>query len=76
MARFHARQDADGRLPDHFATLYRLWFGLALVAPIVAAGVLRFAPLSAPMKVAVAAAFAGAVVKSLAKLSQERRRAA
>ena len=76
MARFHARQDADGRLPDHFATIYRLWFALALVVPVVAAAVLKFAPLAGPLKVAVAASMAAVVVKSLTKLSQERRRAA
>ncbi|MGR4866163.1 polysaccharide biosynthesis protein HfsF [Caulobacter sp. LARHSG274] len=76
MARFHARQEADGRLADHFATLYRLWLVPALAVPVIAAGVLRLAPLPAPLKVAVAAALAAVVVKSLAKLSQERRRAA
>lgn len=76
MARFHARAQADGRLPDHFATLYRLWILAALALPAVAALVLRFWPMAAPLKVAVAAAFAAALVKSLAKLSQERRRAA
>jgi len=76
MARFHAARETDGRLPDHFATLYRLWGAAALATPVVAALVLRFAPLDAPMKVALAAAFATVVIKSLTKLSQERRRAA
>lgn len=76
MARFHARRVEDGRLPDHFATLYRLWGLAALGTPVIAAVVLRLAPFSAPMKVALAAAFAAVLVKSLTKLSQERRRAA
>ncbi|WP_426033219.1 polysaccharide biosynthesis C-terminal domain-containing protein [Caulobacter sp. DWP3-1-3b2] len=76
MARFHARQEADGRLPDHFATIYRLWFALVLAVPVVAVLVLKFAPLAAPLKIAVAASLAAVVVKSLTKLSQERRRAA
>ena len=76
MARFHARQAEDGRLPDHFATIYRLWFALALAVPVVAGVVLKFAPMAVPLKVAVAASLAAVVVKSLTKLSQERRRAA
>ncbi|MFT4251822.1 MAG: lipopolysaccharide biosynthesis protein [Caulobacter sp.] len=76
MARFFARAQEDGRLPDHFATLYRLWILMALAIPVVAAVVLRFWPMASALKVAVAAAFAAAAVKSLAKLSQERRRAA
>ncbi|ALL13035.1 oligosaccharide flippase family protein [Caulobacter henricii] len=76
MARFFAARSEDGRLPDHFATLYRLWFGCALVIPVIAGVVLFLLPLAAPMKVALAAAFASASIKSLTKLSQERRRAA
>ncbi|PHY13809.1 polysaccharide biosynthesis protein [Caulobacter sp. B11] len=76
MARFYAKQAQDERLPDHFATLYRLWFAMALTVPVVAVVVLRLAPLPPPLKVAVAAAFAAVLVKSLTKLSQERRRAA
>ncbi|PVM89216.1 polysaccharide biosynthesis protein [Caulobacter radicis] len=76
MARFLARADEDGRLPDHFATLYRLWILMALAIPVVAALALRFWPMAPALKVAVAAAFAAAAVKSLAKMSQERRRAA
>ncbi len=76
MARFHARAQEDGRLPDHFATLYRLWVLMALAIPVAAAVILRLWPMAPALKVAVAAAFAAAAVKSLAKLSQERRRAA
>lgn len=76
MARFFAARSEDGRLPDHFATLYRLWFACALLTPVIAGIVLFLLPLAAPMKVALAAAFASASIKSLTKLSQERRRAA
>lgn len=76
MARFHAKRVEDGRLPDHFATIYRLWGVAALGTPVIAAAVLCLIPLSNPMKLALGAAFAAVLVKSLAKLSQERRRAA
>jgi O-antigen/teichoic acid export membrane protein len=76
MARFLTRAHEDGRLPDHFATLYRLWILMALAIPVVAVVVLRFWPMPPALKVAMAAAFAAAAVKSLAKMSQERRRAA
>ncbi len=76
MARFHAKRVEDGRLPDHFATIYRLWGVAALGTPVIAATVLCLLPLSNPTKVALGAAFAAVLVKSLAKLSQERRRAA
>lgn len=76
MARFHAKRVEDGRLADHFATIYRLWSVAALGAPVIAVIVLGFVPMSAPMKIAMASAFAAVLVKSLAKLSQERRRAA
>ncbi|MGO4612322.1 lipopolysaccharide biosynthesis protein, partial [Variovorax sp. 2RAF20] len=71
MARFLARADEDGRLPDHFATLYRLWILMALAIPVLAAVVLRFWPMAPALKAAIAAAFAAAAVKSLAKMSQE-----
>jgi O-antigen/teichoic acid export membrane protein len=76
MARFHAKRVEDGRLPDHFATIYRLWGVAALGTPVIAAIALVFMPMSASVKTAMAAAFAAVLVKSLAKLSQERRRAA
>src|SRR4051812_41050142 len=47
MARFLATRAEDGRLADHFATLYRLWFCAALLVPVGGAVVLAFAPLHA-----------------------------
>ncbi|HWU78486.1 MAG TPA: lipopolysaccharide biosynthesis protein, partial [Caulobacter sp.] len=75
MARFLATRSEDGRLADHFATLYRLWIGAALVVP-VACAVVALLPLNPPLKVAVIAALASTLVNSLIKLAQERRRAA
>jgi len=75
MARFLATRGEDGRLADHFATLYRLWTVAALAVPLACVGV-AVSPLHAPLKVAVIAALASTLVNSLAKLALERRRAA
>ena len=76
MARFHARAAEQGHLPDHFATLYRLWFALALIFPLAAGLLVWLAPINGPLKAAVGAGLAVIMVRSLAKLAQERRRAA
>lgn len=76
MARFYAREDQAGRLADHFATLYRCWLGAALVFPLVAGAALLAWPTHSTVKTAVAAGLASILVRSLAKLAQERRRAA
>ena len=76
MARFHARAAEQGHLPDHFATLYRLWFALALGFPVVGGLLVWLLPISGPIKWAVGAGLAVIMVRSLAKLAQERRRAA
>ena len=77
MARFYAPEAEGGRLADHFATLYRCW--------LVAAAVLRrwspapscwLWPGDGPLKIAVGAGLAAILARSLAKLTQERRRAA
>lgn len=75
MARFLAARGEDGRTADHFATLYRLWIGAAVVVPLTCAGV-AVSPLDGPLKVAVIAALASTLVNSLTKLALERRRAA
>lgn len=75
MARFLAARQEDGRLADHFATLYRLWIGAAVVVPLACAAV-ALSPLNAPLKVAIVAALACVLVNSLVKLALERRRAA
>jgi O-antigen/teichoic acid export membrane protein len=76
MARFYAPGAEAGRLADHFATLYRSWLAAAL-ALILAAGVVVWLwPMSAAVKTAASAAFLAILARSLAKLNQERRRAA
>lgn len=75
MARFLAARAEDGRIADHFATLYRVWIGAALVVPAVCV-VVALMPLNAPLKVAVIAALGSMVANSLMKLALERRRAA
>lgn len=75
MARFLAARIEDGRLADHFATLFRLWIGAAVVVPLTCAAVL-LTPLHQPLKIAVVAALASTLVNSLMKLAMERRRAA
>lgn len=76
MARFLATRTEDGRIADHFATLYRLWLGAALAVPMIGGAVLALAPVSQPLRIALASGFAAVLVNSLAKLAQERRRAA
>ncbi len=76
MARFYAAEAQAGRLPDHFATLYRAWAVLAAVFPLIAGAILWLWPLGASLKLAIAAGLATILFRSLAKLAQERRRAA
>jgi O-antigen/teichoic acid export membrane protein len=76
MARFHAPEAAAGRLPAHFATIYRTFLALALGFPLAAGAILWLVPAPAPLKAAIGAGLASIVVRSLLKLAQERRRAA
>ena len=76
MARFWAREAEGGRLPDHFATLLRLFLVLAAGLVATAAVVLWLAPFAAPMKLAIGAGLFATPIRSLAKLAQEHRRAA
>jgi O-antigen/teichoic acid export membrane protein len=76
MARFYAPEAQGGRLADHFATLYRCWL-IAAVAFIAIGGAgLLLWPGDGPIKLAVGAGIAATLARSLAKLNQERRRAA
>lgn len=76
MARFYAPEAEAGRLADLIATLYRCW-AVAAAAFVVAAGAaLLLWPGDGPLKLAVGAGLASILVRSLAKLNQERRRAA
>ena len=76
MARFYQREAQADRLPDHFATIYRAFTGLALLPPLAAAAVVWLAPIGGPLKIPLAAGLAATPLRSLAKLAQEHRRAA
>jgi O-antigen/teichoic acid export membrane protein len=76
MARFQARAAADGETASYLTTLYRAWAVLAAVFPILAGLLVWLAPLPAGSKQAVAAGMAAILFRSLARLAQERRRAA
>src|SRR5580658_2128040 len=76
MARFYAPAAKAGGLASHFATLYRSWALLAGGFALAVGAVLWLAPLPAPVKIATAAGLAAILARSLAKLNQERRRAA
>lgn len=76
MARFYAPEAEAGRLPGHFRTLYGAFALLAAGFPAVAALLLWLWPAPGPLKFAVGAGLATILVRSLAKLVQERRRAA
>lgn len=76
MARFYAPEAQGGRLADHFATLYRCWLGAAAVFVALGGAGLLLWPGDAPIKLAVGGGLAATLARSLAKLNQERRRAA
>jgi len=75
MARFQARARERDDVADHMATLYRSWAVLAVGFPLVAGLIVWLAPISPSLKLAVAAAQAAVIFRSLIKLVQERRRA-
>jgi O-antigen/teichoic acid export membrane protein len=74
MARFYAVETSHRA--DLFATLYKAFALMALLLPLAAALILAFAPILGALKLAVASGLGSAVVRSLLKLAQERRRAA
>jgi O-antigen/teichoic acid export membrane protein len=76
MARFYAPEAEGERLADLFATLYRCWLFAAAVFVLVAGAILLAWPGDGPLKIAVGAGLAAILARSLAKLNQERRRAA
>ena len=76
MARFYTPEAQAGRLPGHFRTLYGAFALLALGFPLVAGATLWLWPMPAPLKIAIGAGLATILFRSLAKLAQERRRAA
>lgn len=76
MARFYAPEAERGRLAAHFATLYRCWLGAAAAFVAIGGAALALWPGDAPIKLAIGAGVAATLARSLAKLNQERRRAA
>ncbi|MDR3512795.1 MAG: lipopolysaccharide biosynthesis protein [Caulobacteraceae bacterium] len=76
MARFYAPEAEAGRLPGHFRTLYGAFALLAAGFPLLAGTVLWVWPAPTPLKIAIGAGLATILFRSLAKLVQERRRAA
>jgi len=75
MARFYAREAESGHLADHFRTLYRSWLMTAGLFAVVATAGLAMWHTQGAVKEAVGAGLAAILVRSLAKLAQERRRA-
>jgi O-antigen/teichoic acid export membrane protein len=76
MARFYAPESEGGDLSALFATLYRSWAGAAALFVAIGAGVLLLWPGAGPVKLAFLAGVGAILARSLAKLNQERRRAA
>ena len=75
MARFWAAEAGRGQGADHMATVYRLW--LALLGPLALAIAAAAAwPLKPDLKLAALAGLLAILPRTLAKLAQERRRAA
>ncbi|WP_316408087.1 lipopolysaccharide biosynthesis protein [Brevundimonas nasdae] len=76
MARFWAAERTPEGMATHFASLYRTSFTIIAVFTPIAALIVWLAPLTPAFKIAVAFGLAGAPVRNLAKLAQERYRAA
>lgn len=76
MARFWAAERTPGGLATHFASLYRTSFAVIAVFVPVAALIVWLLPLTPAFKLAVAFGLAGVPIRNLAKLAQERFRAA
>lgn len=75
MARFWAAERTPGGLATHFASLYRTSFAVIAIFVPVAAVVVWLLPLTPALKLAVGFGLAGAPIRNLAKLAQERFRA-
>jgi O-antigen/teichoic acid export membrane protein len=76
MARFYAAEAKAGGLAGHYATLYGAFAVLAVGFPVVAGAIVWVWPMTLALKIAVAVGLATIPFRCLAKLVQERRRAA
>src|ERR1700761_5154658 len=76
MARYYAPEAEGGRLPAHFATIYRTFLGMAVGFPLLAGAIVWLIPMPGPLKFAVGCGLAAILFRCLLKLAQERRRAA
>jgi O-antigen/teichoic acid export membrane protein len=76
MARFYAAEAEAQALPNHFTTLYRSFAGMALALAVPVGLVLWLWPMPAELKMAIGVGLVSIPIRSLAKLGQERRRAA
>ncbi len=76
MARFYAPEAQAGRLPGHFRTLYTAFAVLAVAFPLVAGAILWLWPMPTTLRFAIGGGLATILFRSLAKIAQERRRAA
>ena len=76
MARFWAAETPGPGMASHFASLYGTAFKIIAVFLPLAALVLWFLPLDPLFKIAIAVGLAGSPARCLAKLTQERYRAA
>jgi len=75
MARFWAVEAEKAAAPHHLATVYRTWLALIVLLPFAGLAVALW-PMAAGVKLAVLAGLACILPRTLAKLVQERRRAA
>ncbi len=76
MARFFAAEETAGGVPSLFATLYRTFAALALIYVPLAALAIWLWPAETGAKTSIGAALAAVLSLSLARMVQERRRAA
>jgi O-antigen/teichoic acid export membrane protein len=76
MARFWAAQTPGQSMASHFASLYRTAFILIAVFVPVAGVILWLLPIDPLFKIAIGVGMAGSPARCLAKLAQERFRAA
>lgn len=75
-ARYYTQASVQGDRPDHFRTLLRLYVGCAAGFGLVSVAVVALLPYDPGLKIALAAAFAGVVVRSFLKIALETRRMA